>query len=261
MEETTEIVPVESSTTSLFRTDDPVEIVGKAQAVAGALADVIRKQGLASNIQGKEYVRVEGWTLLGSMLGVFPVCVWTREVEGGWEARVEARTRTGDVIGAAEASCLRTENRWAKADTYALRSMAQTRATSKSLRMPLGFVMNLAGYEVTPAEEIPREGFAPAKPKPVKKLTPAEEAIQAEARDAIGKMGFTVSQLEEFKKWARDHRLKWVDYVIAGAKAGCSSHEDFTEWIGRFVQPSPEPEKPEVQEATFFEDAEPTGAI
>ena len=46
---------------------------------------------------------------------------------------------------------------WAKADDYAIRSMAQTRATSKALRMPLGFVMELAGFDATPADEIPTE--------------------------------------------------------------------------------------------------------
>jgi hypothetical protein len=35
--------------------------------------------------------------------------------------------------------------------------MAQTRATSKALRQPLGFVMQLAGFNPTPAEEMPRD--------------------------------------------------------------------------------------------------------
>jgi hypothetical protein len=90
------------------------------------------------------------------MLGVFPVCVWTRQMEDGWEARVEARTRAGEIVGAAEAECLRSEKTWANRDDYALRSMAQTRATSKALRQPLGFVMQLAGFNPTPAEEMPR---------------------------------------------------------------------------------------------------------
>ena len=34
--------------------------------------------------------------------------------------------------------------------------MAQTRATSKALRLTLGFVMELAGFDATPADEIPR---------------------------------------------------------------------------------------------------------
>jgi hypothetical protein len=147
-----EIVPAQQSVT-LFQTDDPEEVVVRATKIAGALANVIRKQKLATNIQGKEYVRVEGWTLLGSMLGVFPVETWTKPLENGWEARVEAR-RGDQVIGAAEAMCTRDEKRWKDADEYAIRSMAQTRATAKAMRLPLSFVMQLAGYAVTPAEEM-----------------------------------------------------------------------------------------------------------
>ena len=142
---------------TLFHTDDPVEVIEKATKTATALANVIKQQKLATSIQGRDHVRVEGWTLLGSMLGVFPVVAWTHKLENGWEARVEARTKDGSVVGAAEAECLRTENTWKNRDDYALRSMAQTRATSKALRGPLGFVMTLAGFDATPAEEMPRE--------------------------------------------------------------------------------------------------------
>lgn len=162
---------------NLFRTEDPVEIIRRASDTAQALSDVLRKQKLTTNIQGREHVRVEGWTLLGTMLGVFPVCEWTRPLEGGsgWEARVVARTLAGQEVGAAEAQCSRSENTWKNRDDYALRSMAQTRATSKALRQPLGFVVSLAGFEPTPAEEMdftaaPEkqerrvEGPAPLKP-------------------------------------------------------------------------------------------------
>src|SRR3990167_9538158 len=128
--ETGEIISPEPTSISLFNTSDPIKVVEQASAVAGALATVIDKQKLYSNIQGRKYVKVEGWTLLGSMLGVFPVCVWTRPTDDGWEARVEARTRTGAVVGAAEAQCTRSEKTWSGRDDYALRSMAQTRATS-----------------------------------------------------------------------------------------------------------------------------------
>lgn len=157
--QTGEIVPVESAV-NLFGTPDPIQVMKRAGEVANALATVIRTQKLTSNIQGKEYVRVEGWTLLGSMLGVFPVCVWTKPVEGGWEARVEARTLSGALVGAAEAQCLSEERNWGDRDDYALRSMAQTRATSKAMRLPLGFVVALAGFQTTPAEEVPAGGFS-----------------------------------------------------------------------------------------------------
>lgn len=141
---------------------EPTAVVAKATAVADALKAVIVKQGLVSNISGKEYPKCEAWTLLGTMLGIFPVLSWTRPVDGGWEARVEAKTLTGVIVGAAEAQCLRKERNWSSRDDFALRSMAQTRATAKCLRMPLGFVMSLAGFEATPAEEMVADH--PAKP-------------------------------------------------------------------------------------------------
>ena len=49
---------------SLFRSDDPSEIVTRAAAVATSLKEVVVKQGLVSTIQGKEYPRCEAWTLL-----------------------------------------------------------------------------------------------------------------------------------------------------------------------------------------------------
>jgi hypothetical protein len=155
----TDVAPTHVQSQNLFHTDDPVEVITRASRAAEALKGVITQQRLVSNIKGREHVRVEGWTTLGSMLGVVPVVTWTRPVEGGWEARVEARTLDGRTIGAAEAMCSRNEGRpWNERPDYALRSMAQTRATSKALRGPLGFVVTLAGYEATPAEEMPAEG-------------------------------------------------------------------------------------------------------
>lgn len=181
----TPIIREEQATSSLtlFHTDDPVEVIARASATATALAGVIKKQKLATVISGREHVRVEGWTLLGSMLGVFPVVVWTKPVERdgaqiGWEARVEARTRDGAVVGAAEAECLATEKTWGGRDDYARKSMAQTRATSKAMRGPLGFVMTLAGFDATPMEEMPREDTARASqsaPKPKEAATSSNE--------------------------------------------------------------------------------------
>lgn len=144
-----------TSPATLFGVSDPAAVIVRATEAAKPLAEVVRRQGLTVGISGREYCKVEAWTLLGSMLGVFPVTVWTRKLEDGWEARCEARTRQGEIVGAAEAECLRSESRWKTADDYALRAMAQTRATSRALRQPLGFVMQLAGYEATPAEEMP----------------------------------------------------------------------------------------------------------
>lgn len=168
-----ELAHVEQPPTTLFRTDDPVEVVQRATAVANALKDLLDKQGLTQSIQGKPHVRVEGWQALGAMLGVTAVCVATEVVDGGWKATVEARTLDGRVLGCADALCTKHEKRgpWKSADDYARLSMAQTRATSKALKGPLGFVVSLAGYATTPAEEMtfaePDEPPVPVEQRPV----------------------------------------------------------------------------------------------
>lgn len=166
--------PVAPST--LFGTRDPAVIIADASVKATALADVIRKQHLTTRINNKEHVQIEGWTLLGTMLGVFASEVWSKpspqdwEEQGlphpkWWEAKVNAVTMTGSVVGSATGMCSRTEKTWASRDDYAIRSMAITRAASKALRMPLGFVMILAGFEATPEEEMPVESTT-VEPQP-----------------------------------------------------------------------------------------------
>ena len=155
MQPGTDLVPAAPQPpANLFHADTPGGVVERATETANALKDVIQQKKLFKRIGDKDHVLVEGWTLLGTMLGVFPVTVWSRQVEGGWEARAEARTMNGAVVGAAEAQCTRSESKWKNRDEYAIRSMAQTRATSKALRQPLGFVMTLAGYDATPADEM-----------------------------------------------------------------------------------------------------------
>jgi hypothetical protein len=158
----TEMVPVpevaREEGVTLFGTSNPVEVIERASAIAGSLAQIIADRKLYADIKGRRHVLVEGWTMLGSMLGVFPVLEEIKHVEidgvGGWEATVNAQTRHGEIIGRASALCMRNEGQWRMRDEYALQSMAQTRATGKALRLPLGFVMQIAGYDATPAEEM-----------------------------------------------------------------------------------------------------------
>lgn len=178
---------------NLFNTDDPVEVVERAARVADSLRDVIVQRELYVKVQGKPHVQVEGWQLLGSMLGVTAVCVETEEVDGGWKATVEARTLDGRVIGRADALCTKYEKRgpWKNADDYARLSMAQTRATSKALKGPLGFVISLAGYATTPAEEMT---FAESEPvsnagpveQPARTITAKRAKELAELYDGLG---------------------------------------------------------------------------
>lgn len=157
VEESHALVPVAPAPVNLFRTEEPHEIVAKATAVADTLKEVLRQKNLITNIQGRDHVQVEGWTLCGTLLGVYPTITWTRKLDDGWEARAEAVTLAGNVVGSAEAECLRSERNWGNRDDYALRSMAQTRAISKAMRMPLGFIIVMAGFAPAPSDEIPPE--------------------------------------------------------------------------------------------------------
>jgi hypothetical protein len=167
---------------TLFGTDQPELIIAKAAGIAKVLKKVITDQKMAIRIGSSEYIKVEGWTTLGALLGVFPKVEYTREltdgegVSEGWEAAVVVVNSQGVEIGRAEAECLRAEKNWNSRDDFALRSMAQTRAMGKALRMPLGWIAVMSGFEATPAEEMPAQappkddipfsGATPATPSP-----------------------------------------------------------------------------------------------
>jgi hypothetical protein len=170
---------------TLFGTSDPAAFVAHTTDVAKALADVLNRQKLYSVIQGRKFISVEGWTFLGSMVGIFPVTRWTRPIEinglKGWEARVEAVTRNGEVVGSAESMCLHGESStWTdRSPANAVRSMAQTRATSKALRQPLDFLVKLAGYATTPAEEMVTVAEPATPTEPSKAQQEADDKLVA----------------------------------------------------------------------------------
>lgn len=162
--------PVSAQVGGVFALEEPAEMIQKATAAANVLKDVVKKAGLVASIGGKEYLTVEAWTTLGVLVGCTARTEWSREIEGGYEAAVEVVNAHGLVIGRAEALCTRAERNWKNRDDYALKSMAQTRAMGKALRMPLGWIAVLAGYQATPAEEMPTAAQEPpgrgAAPQP-----------------------------------------------------------------------------------------------
>jgi hypothetical protein len=80
--------------------------------------------------------------------------VSTTETDGIYVAVVElVRMNDGACISRASAEC-GEEKPWNTRAKYARRSMAQTRATGKACRLAFSWIMSLAGYEVTPAEEM-----------------------------------------------------------------------------------------------------------
>lgn len=139
----------------------PSEVISRAQEMARALMDVVERQKLYQEIAGRKYLQVEAWQLLATFCNLSPVITETKYVElgeaRGWEARCEVLNRNGQVVAAGEAMCMSDEPNWAGKPLFQLRSMAQTRAIGKALRTKLSFIVVLAGYEPTPAEEVEGE--------------------------------------------------------------------------------------------------------
>jgi len=137
----------------------PNDVVVRATGMAKTLADIITSRKLYTTINGKKYVQVEGWSTLGAMMGVLPREVEVLERENGdFEATVELiRTSDCAVVGRASSIVSSDEKLWKTRERYARRSMAVTRATGKAYRLGFSWIMSLAGYEPTPAEEMPVE--------------------------------------------------------------------------------------------------------
>ena len=139
------------------------------------LAKLIKEKGLSSNIQGKQFVNVEGWQFAGASLGLMPIITETTDltrrgtepgqVEIKYMAKCEVRNiNSGQLVATGVAICSNFEHSKKRFDEYAILSMAQTRAIGKAYRNLLAWLMKAAGFEATPAEEMDFAVETPKKP-------------------------------------------------------------------------------------------------
>jgi len=138
------------------------------------LSQLIKEKGLSSNIQGKQFVNVEGWQFAGASLGLMPIITLTTDLskddEIKYMATCEVRNITsGQLVATGIALCSNKEKTKRFFDEYAILSMAQTRAIGKAYRNLLAWLMKAAGFEATPAEEMDfaKEETPTKKPKVV----------------------------------------------------------------------------------------------
>lgn len=134
------------------------------------LAKFIKENKLYQNIQGKEYVNVEGWQYAGSRLGILPVVEHVINVSTDTELKYQAKVnllnlRTEQIVGAGFAICSNKEQGKKYYQEFAIASMAQTRAIGKAYRNILAWIIRAAGYEPTPAEEMDYSGNTPEAPR------------------------------------------------------------------------------------------------
>lgn len=211
----TALVPVSPAHVQLgtLEASSPEALVAGASEMATVLAGVIERQKLYVNIQGKRHVKVEGWTTLSTMLGCLPREIDTKALEdGSYISTVElVRMSDGVAISRATAECGMDEQRWSGMPRYARRSMAATRATSKVCRQAFSWIIALAGFEPTPAEEMNfetarppvqqprRKSAAPEPPPHVIEQEPQPPPVEGEAPPGPREFGGKVEGVEERK--------------------------------------------------------------
>lgn len=182
--------------------DDKIAVATK---VASSLKNVIETQGLAVIIKNKkgqenEYVTAEGWEVLGTMLGCTPYVEEVIELpKNGPKFMYQATVsiRQGDVI-LSKASAIAERNDRQK-DRPSVYSMAQTRALGKAYRMALSWIIKMAGYEPTPAEEMPKynerealeaRASAEMKQRKAEESIVPEKVVDVEAEEVVEPAGF-----------------------------------------------------------------------
>ena len=219
----------------LFGTTDPAEVVARATEVASVLADVVKRQDLVTKIGRSEHLNIEAWTLLGSMLGVYANVDRSEPIPGGWQAHAITRYRGHTALTEADGMCTTDEDNWRKAEPHAIRSMAQTRACSKALSLALRWVVSLAGYSGTPAEEM----AGAAEPTPTGNRVPRSRAKSSRPPSNESLRAEVVGLAEE-RGLDREALTALAESV--GVRAGTPATKEQLETMRRHLVRLPTPE-------------------
>jgi len=202
---------VAPSPSALILEGDPEAQLDYAQRASKALMKRVEAKPKKVIINNKQYLEFGDWQMLGSFFGGTVATEWVKPIEregqiAGYEARALVWAR-GQMISAAEASCLRAEKNWATRDEFAIKSMAQTRAGSKALRNAFGWVAELGGFAGTPAEEMDDQSQKPSLSSMAK-----PRGARIWATDFIKKLGQATSQPALVKLEQENERRLQVIY-------------------------------------------------
>ncbi len=174
-------------------------------SLATDLAKFIRENKLTHNVQGKEYVNVEGWQYAGSRLGIVPIVEQVIDMSHDGEIKYNARVslfdlRSQQTVGAGFAVCSNKENGKKFYAEYAIASMAQTRAIGKAYRNILAWIIRAAGYEPTPAEEMDYQTIPQPAAQPMeapRAAAPTQPVMQVVAPDDTADVRYATAKQKE----------------------------------------------------------------
>jgi hypothetical protein len=152
----------------------PQEVMQMVSRVAAATKSLVGNSII--NLQGKKYIRVEGWQAIAAAHGCTVTADTVTMDEKGNVTSMAYVRRVRDGVGLGQAEgYVGMDEVWVKRPTYARRAMAQTRAISRACRNAFAHVVvamnseHATGFETTPAEEVPDGGFQ--KPEKVASAT------------------------------------------------------------------------------------------
>ena len=185
----------------------PGTLMTQATDVAGVCGEIVKRT--AQMIQGRKYVRVEGWQSIAAAYGCVASSKNVQKVEGGVRATGELhRISDGALIATAEGFVGEDEPTWyggagnygkilPKRADYAIQAMAQTRAISRVCRSAFAFVVVMidGNLSTTPAEEMPFEHDE--KPAGSGSAAPTEPASSSLAATGAASDGTPLSPSQE----------------------------------------------------------------
>lgn len=202
------------------------EVYRASTDAAGLCKEIVLKT--AQTIQGRKYVKVEGWQAIAIAHGCAASADHVERVEdegmSGFKATgIVRRMSDGAEIARAEGFLGDDEGTWSKRPVYARRAMVQTRAISRACRSAFAHVVVLidANLSTTPAEEVPLEGFSD-RPEP-RNITPG--AKEPSPKTHSGALGGRKSSASA-KRDGDDEKIK--------AEIGALDTAGLADWFANF---------------------------
>lgn len=210
------IVPIQPTNAEVYRASTDA---------AGLCRDIVLKT--AMNIQGRKYVKAEGWLAIAVAHGCIASADQVERVADEGFAGFRAigtirRMSDGVELSRAEGFVGDDETMWAKRPVYARRAMAQTRAISRACRSAFAHVVVLidANLSTTPAEEVPDGGFQDEPRQTMRNVTPtASEAPQGDRRLS-----------------AAEAKRRGLHTEIQNAIDGCTDAAELAAWDANFAE-------------------------
>jgi hypothetical protein len=195
----------------------PDVVLDEAMKAAKALKGVVQQKPKPVMMNGEQYLEFEDWQTVGKFYGVTAKVISTAFIDygnaQGFEARAIAIRPDGMEVSAAEAMCLNDEPNWNGKPLFQLRSMAQTRACAKALRNCLAWVVVLAGYRPTPAEEI-QDMASVQKPKDITPPKAKDNGQQQQTQTADIPNPF-IGKVEKVDvKTGKGSKGEWKNYQV-----------------------------------------------